>query len=262
MESELQSLLKIQHEDRRRIYEAKGEVVTAFGTLYSELVQDNDLAKLKAASKMSSNQRLNIEGWNIANQKFADATVVVDRCHSVLYEVYMGSIETLGKVSEVKNISVQQPIAGVSQQIQPGGVVTEKPGLTDRLFGWVDSLKPKWKQDYEHGISLVSDLFEYLNNTRVKWEEYRAQHWQNISKAVTWDASEFTYELLEELEALDDCRMRTVFLTDIGYRMIATRHSKDMASTANAMLSVRQAQLSQPPMGFSTPMHQMPNNHR
>jgi hypothetical protein len=269
IDQHLNKLLDFQYEDRQRIVEKAGRVQTALSNMMRILLASNTNEKLVAvrlALKDGKPQpELDRSGWDLNPAKllkdsegreirFMDEAREVDKAMSLLVDIYLHMIRVLSKADEVKNVQVQQP------QVNAQGFQQERRGLLDGFRSFVDSLKPKWQQDYQHGMSIVSSLFDDMSNARVKWEEYKSQHWQNIGKAVEFNTNEFGTVMLEELEALDDVSMRIMRMLDIGIRLLQTEQSARLVSLANVMVSIKTAQLQQAMMPALGAMQQVPSN--
>lgn len=247
IDQHLDKLLSFHYEDRRRLFDRSDEVEESFASMQRLLLGKNTTQTLidvrLAMSKGGQMPALDLNGWQVGNEAFFSETRKVDRAMSLLVDIYLHMIKVLSKADEAKNIQVQAAPVTNAQ-----GFVTEKRGFLDGFRSFVDSLKPKWKQDYEHGMSIVSSLFDDFNNARVKWEEYKSQHWQNISKAVEYSPEEFGAVMLDELEALDDVAMRVMRMLDAGMRLLQMEQSSQLTSLANVMVSNKTAQLQQASM--------------
>lgn len=254
------ALLEYHREDRDRLNETRGMIPKMFQQARACLVGKNNMDLVRKVNNGSvkiieptpngvkvqiQNKfvllKLDISGWTFENNAFKEAVAVINASHSIIYDIVMDSLDKLGEAQNIAGLSSNQPL----NPTQPTGMMMEDPGLLERLKGSVGSVfKPRWQKEKDKAYSMVNELFANMKESRAKWELYLSTHWDNISKAVDWQQDGNVFDFLEELEALDDCEMRTMFLIDLGYRKL----NKNMMKEANSMMqAILQAKATTPP---------------
>lgn len=238
-------------EDRAMLFETRDSIKYAFAKARKVLIASNNLHMLKATAHNNisffdaQQPKIDTSGWSISNEALREAFDEIDYSHSIIYDVYMNAIQLLKNTETLPKMQITQPMSA-DGQLQPNRLTQEQPGFFERLTGKIgNAMKPSWAKKGDMALSLVTGLFDYMNHTRERWEVYRATHWDNISKAIDWDGGEFVYELIEELEALDDCSMRTIWLVDVGYRHLVREQRHDLLSIGKSMVESHQLSLNQ-----------------
>lgn len=247
LDLQIKDFLDFQKQDRKRHYKKRDILPKMFAQARDSLIGTNDMRLIQNVANGAINNsiqgkpkpfKLDISGWDFNNKKFREAVSEINASHSIIFDVVMASLDKLDEAQNIKSLRNMPTITNAGNP----NMMLEDPGMIERLKGSTGSVfKPRWQKQKENAYGMVNDLFAYMKDSRIKWESYLSTHWDNTSKAVDWQQDSNVYEFLEELEALDDCEMRTMILIDAGMRVIQRENMKQANITLRDMLTAKTA---------------------
>lgn len=265
--------LSYHHDNRNRLFDTRGGINFAFAGMMKMLVGENDSSLLQGLmlsidmpeQKSPKRTSIDVSGWDISKRikigddeySFFDFAERVDRSLALLGPVFLDYITKLSRLDQMHNITVQQP----QNPMQPQQFVQERKGFWESFKEVISNIRPQVDREYKHGFALLTNsLFDDFNVAKIKWEEYRSQHWQNMAKVVAYESGKFSAVLFEELEALDDVRMRVLRLNEAGTMILHLEQTNQLNQIANSIVQAANAQMQQQVMAQNR-MMSVPNGH-